>query len=76
MSASRFGVHDDVGDFRHLQAQTLLELAGGLMRASQGRGGAHLNGDEEHDPGVGGEQADVARRRPGGAHLNCDEEPD
>ena len=49
MSASRFGVHDDVGGFRHLQARTLLELAGGLMRESEGRGGAHLNGDEEHD---------------------------
>jgi hypothetical protein len=49
MSASRFGVHDDADGFRHLQARTLLELAGGLMRASEGRGGAHLNGDEEHD---------------------------
>ena len=49
MSASRSGVHDDVGDFRYLQAQTLLELAGGLMRASKQRGGADLNGDEEHD---------------------------
>ena len=49
MGASRFCVHDDVGDFRHLQARALLELAGGLMRASEGRGGAHLNGDEEHD---------------------------
>jgi hypothetical protein len=29
--------------------QTLLELAGGPMRASEGRGGAHLFGDEEHD---------------------------
>jgi hypothetical protein len=29
--------------------QTLLELAGGLMRGSEGRDGAHLNGDEEHD---------------------------
>jgi hypothetical protein len=49
MGASRFGVHDDVSNFRHLRVQTLLELAGGLMRASEGRGGAHLNGDEEHD---------------------------
>jgi hypothetical protein len=49
MSASRFRVHDDVGDFRHLQARTLLDLAGGLVRASEGRGGAHVNGDEEHD---------------------------
>jgi hypothetical protein len=48
MSASRFGVHDD-SDFRHLRGQTLLELAGRLMRGSEGRGGAHLNSDEEHD---------------------------
>ena len=49
MSASRFGVHDDVSNFRHLRVRTLLELAGVLMRASEGPGGAHLNGDEEHD---------------------------
>ena len=49
MSASRFGVHDDVCDFRHLRAHTLLELAGSLIRASERRGAAQLNGDEEHD---------------------------
>jgi hypothetical protein len=32
-SASSFGARDDVGDLRHLLAHTLLELAGGLMRA-------------------------------------------